>query len=330
MTVYNINGIPQEISIDELANKNDFFVTQNQIGDFIYRGGEKVYEIESLCYELRNLLALKIFESVFEYHRIIEHPIFPLVAQAGIDAEIRVSKREFEQFITEYKDKETLYRMLYFFDIDNLIGTTQNCMIETRFAVGEFYKQLNINSFLMNEELLSVNDGIQYASGSIVTNITSLINRIFICLYSMLDFITKIVHEVEELQTDFSSYPKLRSKDTLLGYAKKTTFNEMQNTLFEKTGNRRMIEYLRNEIVHSASFDGLPKVYQKIESKKIIEKFVLLPDFSNGQIETFKNRKRFFDNDTKLNEILPEVINDYFTRLSFTLQQINKYCSQSR
>lgn len=327
MTIYNINGIPQEISIEELTSKDGFFVTQNQIGDFIYRGGEKVYEIESLCFELRNLLAIKTFGSIVEYHRILEHPIFPLVAQAGIDAEIRLSKRDFEEFVTQYEDKEMLYRMLYFFDIDNLIGTTQNCMIETRFAVGEFYKQLNISSFLINEELFSVVDGIQYASGSIVTNITSLINRIFICLYSMLDFITKIAHEVEELQTDFSSYPKLKSKDTLLGYSKKTTFNEMKNTLFEKTSNRKMIEYLRNEIVHSASIDGIPKVYQKIENKKILEKFVLLPDFSNGLIDTYKSRKRFFDNDTKLNEILPELINDYFTRLSFTLQQINKYCS---
>lgn len=326
MEIYNINGILENLTTERINEKEGFFVTQNKLGDFIYLGSEKVYEIENLCFELRNLIAIKIFGSISEYHHILQHPIYPLVAQAGIDAEIRVSKEDFEDFINKYEDKETIYRMLYFFDIDNQIGTLQNCVVETTYAIGEFYKQLNINSFLINEGVFSVENGIQFASGSIVTNITSLVNRIFICLYSILDFITKIVHEVEQLQSDFNSYPKLKSKDTLLGNSKKTSFHEMKNTLFERTENRKIIEYLRNEIVHNASIDSIPKVYQNIKNKQIIEKFILLPDFSEGIIKTFKNRKRFFDNDTKLNEILPDLINDYFTRLSFTLQQINKYC----
>jgi len=326
MDIYNVNGIPEDLTIDEAANKEGFFVFQNAIGNFIYLGGEKIYEIETLCFELRNLLAVKMFGSISEYHRMIEHPIYPLVAQGGIDAEIRISKEDFEKFVSDYEDKQTIYRMLYFFDIDSLIGTLQNCVVETNYSVGEFYKQLNINNFLINEEILSFKDGIQYAAGGIVTNITSLVNRIFICLYSILDFITKIVHEVEQLQLEFDSYPRLRSKDTLLGYAKKTTFNEMESTLFEKTDYRKMIEYLRNEIIHNASIDSIPKVYQKVVYNKIVEKFILLPDFTDGNIDTFRNRKRFFDNDTKLNEVLPDLINDYFRRLSFTLQQVNKYC----
>ena len=193
MDIYNISGIPENLTLDETANKEGFFVFQNGIGDFIYLGGEKIYEIETLCFELRNLLAIKMFGSISEYHRIIEHPIYSLVALAGIDAEIRVSKDDFKKFVDGYEDKQTIFRMLYFFDIDSLIGTLQNCVVETHYAVGEFYKQLNINNFLINEDLLTVEDGIQYAAGGIVTNITSLVNRIFICLYSILDFITKIV-----------------------------------------------------------------------------------------------------------------------------------------
>ncbi|MBF4486230.1 hypothetical protein [Flavobacterium sp. CSZ] len=326
MEIYNINGILENLTREETVNKNGFYVVQNTIGNFTYLGFEKIHEIESLSIELRNLLAIKMFGSISEYHRILEHPIYPLVAQAGIDAEIRVSKVDFEKFVNEYEDKQTIFRMLYFFDIDNLIGTLQNSVLETHYAVGEFYKQLNVNNFLINEDVLIIDDGIQYAAGGIVVNITSLVNRIFICLYSILDFITKIVHEVEQLQLEFDSYPKLRSKDTLFGYAKKTKFNEMKNTLFEKTDYRKMIEYLRNEIIHNASIDNIPKVYQKMENKKIVEKFILLPDFTDGIINSYKNRKRFFDNDTKLNEILPDLINDYFTRLSFTLQQVNEYC----
>ncbi|MDR7371036.1 hypothetical protein [Flavobacterium aquidurense] len=327
MTIYNINGIPEEVELKNITAKEGFYVVQEQLDNFIYRGGEKVSEIESMCFELRTLLAIKIFGSAQEYYRIVEHPIYYFVAQAGIDADVRISKKEFEEFVLQYPDKETLYKMLYFFDIDNVIGTLQNCMVETKFAVGEFYKQLNINSFSVIENRFINEDGIQYSSGGVVANITSLVNRIFICLYSMLDFITKIAHEVEALQTDFTSYPKLKSKETVLGYAKKTTFHEMKNTLFERTDTRKMIEFLRNEIIHNASIDSLPKVYQRVEANKIVEKFILLPDFSNGIIETYINRKRFYTVDTKLNEILPDIINDYFTRLSFTLQQINKYCN---
>jgi hypothetical protein len=326
MTIYNIDGISEEIELDDIGAKEGFYVVQNHLQDFTYRGGIKVYEIETMCSTLRNLLSIRLFGSIHEYHRILEHPIFLLVAKAGIDADVRVSKEEFEEFVLQYPDKETLYKMLYFFDIDNLIGTLQNCAVETKFAVGEFYKQLNINSFLIREDNFIDEDGIQYASGAIVAGITSLVNRIFICLYSMLDFITKIAHEVEKLETDFTSYAKLKSKDTVLGYAKNTVFHEMENTLFERTDNRKMIEYLRNEIIHNASIDSMPKVYQRVEGNKIVEKFILLPDFLNGNIVSYKSRKRFYKVDTKLNEILPDIINDYFTRLSFTLHQINEYC----
>jgi len=76
------------------------------------------------------------------------------------------------------------------------------------------------------------------------------------------------------------------------------------------------------EIVHNASIDSIPKVYQNIQGKDLIEKFILLPDFKNGIIKTYKNRRRFFNDDNKLNEVLPTIIKEFWNRLKFTLSEI--------
>mgnify|MGYP003665560411 FL=1 len=144
----------------------------------------------------------------------------------------------------------------------------------------------------------------------------------FINLYSQLDFVTKIIFEFENIYTNFDVYPKLKSKSILFGDSKKTSFKEKPDTIYEMTDNIRIIMYLRNEIVHNSSIDSFPKVYQNIDNKKIIEKFILIPDFRNGLIQTFKNRKRFFNDDTKLNKILPSLINDFWIKLINTLSHI--------
>ncbi|MDO6804005.1 hypothetical protein Q4595_16285 [Wenyingzhuangia sp. 1_MG-2023] len=317
MTFYNIDGISST-----KPNKDNFFIVENQIGDLVFKEGDHTFEIERLCIELRNKLAIKIFGNIEEYHKYLTAPIYPLASLAGIDAEIRVSKAQFEQFIKSIDDKNSLNKLLYYCDVENLIGNIQNSVLETKHLVGEFYRTLNKNSFLIQEDLFTVENGIQYSSGPIVTNITALVNHLFINLYSQLDFITKIIFELENIHTNFDIYPKLKSKSILFGDSKKTSFKEKPDTIYEMTDNIRIIMYLRNEIVHNSSIDSFPKVYQNIKNKKIIEKFILLPDFHNGLIQTFKNRKRFFNDDTKLNKIMPSLIDDFWNKLINTLNQI--------
>ncbi len=317
MKFYNINGIPTNIPVEDR-----FYITELMNDELGFSTGDQSYEIEKICIQLRDYLAKKIFGDITTYHSYFNTPIFPFASLAGIDAEVRLSKEDFETLINSIEDKERLFRLLYYFDVENLIGTLQNSVLETKYIIGKFYKTLNNNSFLVHNDLTMVDDGIQYASGYIVTNITSLVNHLFINLYSQMDFTTKIIYEIENLHMNFETYPKLKSKDTTYGDSKKTAFREMPDSIYEMSDAIRMIMYLRNEIVHNASIDGIPKVYQNIKNKKVIEKFILLPDFSNGMIRTYKNRKRFFNNDTKLNEILPTLISEFWDKLKFTLSEI--------
>ncbi|HNT21325.1 MAG TPA: hypothetical protein PKL70_12915 [Saprospiraceae bacterium] len=79
---------------------------------------------------------------------------------------------------------------------------------------------------------------------------------------------------------------------------------------------------LRNEIVHNASYDYMPKVYQILKGGMLVEKYILLPDLQNGRLKVFKNRKRFFDDDIKLNEVLPSLTIEFWQRLKLTIDSI--------
>jgi len=315
--IYNINGIPSEN-----PSTDKFYIFEVGNGELGFSEGDQSLEIENLCIQITDQLAKEIFGDLKTFHSYFSTPIFPFAYQAGIDAELKISKEQFESLVTEINDKKQLFKLLYFFDVANLIGVLQNSVLETKYLICQFYKVLNLNSFLINEKITIVDNGIQYASGYIVTNITSLVNHLFINLYSQMDFTTKIIFEMENLVTEFNTYPKLKSKDITYGNSNRTAFKQTPESIFELSDNIRMIMYLRNEIVHNASIDSIPKVYQEIKNKAIIEKYILLPDFSNGRIKTYKNRKRFFDNDTKLNEILPSLIEEFWSRLKFTLSKI--------
>jgi len=312
---YNINGISSK------TPQHDKFWVQEFSGNFIFKEGDITFDLDNKCVELRYEIAKRIFGSKEFYFNILPSVslAFPY---AGIDAELKVSKEEFEKFVLKVKDDELSNKLLYFYDCSNILGTIQNGILETKFLIGQFYKTLNENTFLSVEGVTVIDNGVQYASGLIVTNITSLTNHIFINLYSQLDFITKFVYELEHLHTEFKNYPRLKSKDVLLGDSKRTSLRELKGSLFESSEGIRRIIYLRNEIVHNSSIDSMPKVYQVIREKEVIEKYILLPDHQNGIIKSYKNRKRFFDDEIKLNEILPELVFDFWKRLKLTLDSI--------
>jgi hypothetical protein len=312
---YNTNGIPSELP------KPESFWVEEFMGNFVFKEGDITSDIDFKCVALRYEVAKKLFGSTEEYYRLAASaPIF--FPYGGIDAEIKISKEEFESLVNKIGNHEISNKMLYYYDITNILGTLQNGILETKYILGEFYRTLNLNSFLLDGNRTIFDNGVQFASGVIVTNITSLVNHLFISLYSQLDFITKFIYEFENIATDFTAYPKLKSRHILYGDMKKTSLKDLTGSLFDQSVKINMVISLRNEIVHNASFDSMLKVYQVIENNVLVEKFILLPDLKNGFVKTFRNRKRFFDDGTKLNEILPELVTDFWKRLQVTLNAI--------
>jgi hypothetical protein len=314
---YNINGIPSP------KPESDFWVTNNGV-DFVISKNDIIGDIDMNCIMLQHEVGNIIFDGIEKLHSMqLGMPMW--IPYAGIDGDLKVSKEQFEILINKSGANTELYKLLYYYDVSNLIGTFQNSVQETKTLFCQFYEELNTNSFMFTNQPIEPN-GIMFASGRLVTSIFSKVNHLFISLYSQLDFLAKITYEVENLQSIFNTYPKLKSSKILFGDSKKTKLHELENTVFEKSvKNIKIIQALRNEIVHNASFENIPKVFQHFENNKMIEKFIFLPDFDDdGIIKTFKSRKRFFGMDIKLNIILPDLIFDLWKRQLETIKELKK------
>ncbi|MCW3111258.1 MAG: hypothetical protein JWQ09_5764 [Segetibacter sp.] len=313
-TFYNNNGLsstkPTNDTFWILEWNNQFSINSNDIT------GDLDFALIALSHKLQN----KLFGSAQAfYNRLMTKTIW--LSYAGIDAEIKISKVEFEKLVNNNKTDET-NKFLYYYDVNNIIGSLQNLVQESKYLFCEFYKILNTNSFMLQSKPFE-NDSLMFASGQLVTNIFSAINHLFINLASQLDFITKICVEFENYPNNFSIYPKLKCKDILYGHANRIKGFTFENTVFEKSDKIQLILSLRNDIIHNSSFENIPKVYQQFKDGEMVEKYILIPDSTNGNFDTFKNRNRFFNNDIKLNEILPVLIFEFWNKLMATIKLVN-------
>ncbi len=312
MIYLNTNGI----SSDKPTEK--FWVCEWQ-NTYSLKEGDNTPELDFKLIELTHLFADRLFGSVQKLYNKLPFlsTVFPY---AGVDAEIKISKKEFEKWIASHKSVDN-HKILFYYDIQNLVGSLQNLISESKFLFCDFYKTLNANTFMLADKPHEPNI-VMFASGQIVTGIFSKVNHLFINLASQLDFITKVGFEIENPTTAFTDYPKLKSNSILYGDAKRIKHLDKIDTVFNNTDSLRLILSLRNEIIHNASFENIPKVYQVFKDGKQIEKFIFIPDSTNGVLDSFKNRNRFFSTDIKLNEILPDLITDFWKTMEITVDKL--------
>lgn len=307
---YNINGIPTTSP----TNKSVVYEWNN---NFSIKSNDNTGEIDIKLISLTHKVADKLFGGIQNLYSL---PLNSAHSYAGVDAEIKVSKQEFEKWVNSEKSEIT-HKILFYYDFQNLAGSLQNLVQESRFLFCNFFKTLNENSFTLSDKPMQP-DIVMFTSGQLVMNIFSTINHLFINLASQLDFITKISVELENLPNDFTYYPKLKSNGILYGDLKKIKTITFDNTLFDRTDDLKLILSLRNEIVHNASFENISKVYQVFKDNVMIEKFIFIPDTTNGNFDTFKNRNRFFNNEIKLNEELPKLITDFWEKMEMTIDKL--------
>lgn len=309
---YNLNGI---LGTEETENS----VVCEWNNQFSIKSNDNTVDLDFKLIAITHKVAEKMFGSYQNLYNILITKS-TIYSYAGVDAEIKISKTDFEKWINSENSEET-NKLLFYYDFQNLVGSLQNLIQESRFIFCEFYKSLNENSFVLSENPINPN-GMMFASGQLVTTIFSKVNHLFINLASQLDFITKIAVELQNIPNNFKEYPKLKSNNILYGNFKKIQNIDFTNTVFEKTDSIKLIISLRNEIVHNASFENIPKVYQVFKDNKMIEKFIFIPDSTNGVFDSFKNRNRFFNNEIKLNEILPKLVTEFWKKMEFTIDKL--------
>jgi hypothetical protein len=158
-----------------------------------------------------------------------------------------------------------------------------------------------------------------------VTKLYALLGFVYIRLHSLLDYVTKLAIETEKLKSQFDSYPRLASKNSLYSDRKKVSLNNHKGTLFETYPLLTEIESVRNHLIHDGLIDDMPKAYRVISNGECVEKFLLFPDLdAGGRFEAFKNRNLFYGTENKINHRLPGVIQCFQERLLSTLELLEE------
>lgn len=310
----SLSGIPTETP----DPSEDVYLTRDPQGAWYPTHGNHLYAIDAVCVRLHDAFAEKIFgglESFYEFLSVA--PEF--LSTAGMNSESAVSKDLFNQLLGQFPPNFPVNEALYLFDCRKLVSGVQECSKEVMQLQGEFYQALNLEQLFFPD--IDEDDGVRYVTSPVVTKLYALLGFVYIRLHSLLDYVTKLAIETENLKSQFDSYPRLASKNSLYSDRKKVSLNNLEGSLFEKCPLLMEVESVRNHIIHDGLIDDMPKAYRVILSGECVEKYLLFPDLdAGGRFEAFKNRNLFYGNENKINRRLPGLIQSFQERLLFTLE----------
>jgi len=282
--------------------------------------GNRLNEIDTVCVRLHDGLIQLVFGSLDSFYEVQKKsPEF--LSSAGMNSEAKISRYLFNQLLEKIPSDFPLNKYLYLCDCRKIVSSLQECIKEVMQLQGEFYRTLNLEDLFYPK--IREDDGLRYVTSPVVTKLYSLFGTVYIRMYSILDYITKLAIEIENLRLQFDSYPRLASKNSQYGDRKRVSFNNRTGTLFEKCQLLTEIENVRNHLIHDGLLDEMPKVYRVISNGKCVEKFLLFPDQDeDGRFMTYKNRNLFYYNENKINYRLPNIVQEFQKRLLLTLEMI--------
>ncbi len=329
MIFYNINGT---ITNEYPKDLNTFFIAEDsnctsEASHYFFPGDGIFYELDDLCVNLYDTFQNRLFDTDDLYYKYIN--FLPIgITKAGLDSDcclpVEYYAKYFESdlssaisFTSEIDTNEfnqLKYKYAYLADCHNLINTIQELLLSSRASFINFYKML---ASVPVQNTVSDN----YFCMCHESRITfSMLSSILITLYSCFDMLTKIAFELENLQDCSNNYPKLSSSKILFGDKKKLNIRNCQTTIFETCKEMSIVINLRHELIHNAAWEMNPKVFINMENSLIIDKCIYFPDFNEeGHLVSFKNRKRFFSKEIKINEELPTLYFNILSRIKNTL-----------
>jgi len=312
-----LNGIPTS----ERPDGNEIFFSRDIEGSWKSSRHHLAEEIERACVKTHDRIKISLFPNFEEYReQLINLPLH--VPLAGLNSESILSRDQFEKFVSAFSKSSTFNRFLYLYDFQKLVSGIQECTKEIYHLQGEFYRILNLD--LLFYPPIREEDGIRYISSPTVTSNIAILNFIFVRMHSLLDYVTKLVYEVENIRSDFKSYPKLSCSNTLFGDRKRIKAKAIMGTIFEPNSFISEIEAVRNLVIHDGFLDDMPKIYKVIQNGITVEKFILMPDQKKGRFDKFGNRNLFYSREDKINQRLPDLISEISTRTVKTLRLVLK------
>ncbi|MGV2495827.1 hypothetical protein [Pelagerythrobacter aerophilus] len=310
--VLSLNGVPTRFGD---GNAGGGFL-QEPMGSWRPLADDGLYDVEAECVRLHDDLAASIFGSLAYYHSLLpQAPQF--LSESGLNSESALTRDQFGQVLIQCAAQPELNRFLYLYDVRSLVAAVQECTKEVSQLTGEFYRILNLEPFFTPGVV--VPDGVRWSTSPTVTTLNSTLGFLFIRMHSLLDYIAKLAREIDELRSDFKSYPRLASANFLFGHRKKLKIGALPDSLFEPCEDVTEVELVRNLLIHDGLLDDMPKAYEVIENGVAVERFILFPDRRDGKLERFKNRHRFYGGEDKINLRLAGLVKRFQQREIVTL-----------
>ena len=143
-------------------------------------------------------------------------------------------------------------------------------------------------------------------------------------LYSSLDILSRLLCELQSVPDTFGSFRKIPSDKSALysRYRKRSPYADDKDLIFYDFSEAAYLEDLRNEVIHNRVFESAAKCYVRLEGAVIKERFFLLPDSdSSGRIAKRNGRSRFYSQEKKGNQYLPQLYLEISTRMVKTLRR---------
>lgn len=257
--------------------------------------------------------------SDIDYYTIVGNvPIW--IRDAGNSAECELSKELFGKLTTANNNVLT-NKFLYIYDCDMMVAALQDRFSMLGALIDKFYKRMGAESSYNMGDF----DSATMTMSEMDADVFAYLNSIFIFLGSSFDLLTKISSELKSIDTtDYSSYPKLKSKNVLFGDLKFIHEDLKKETIFSRPNIVRQIETIRNRIVHDGSFDFRQIIYIcHIEKDDYSESCIMFPDFEDSQFASFKNRRNFYSKSDRINLMLPDMLKEILEVILQTIKKIN-------
>ena len=321
---YNIDGIETSEYSDAV-----FFIyksEEDKLYECSYQGDRIMYSINDVIIDLYDLIAQYVFGDLKAYYEIIPNLLIWNEA-AGHSAEWDGSVDEYNGLVRRIRGKIVFEKYMMLVDLQGLLGSIQNLITAINSDFMNFYIQLTT----IGEDRPSFETGTTWTSGYHCSIVFSLLTSYFTKAHSILDILTKLVHEFDKDPGTYSGLEKLRSKGILFGDRKWLSMDKVSDTVFDASKKNCVyeIESLRNELVHNGTWEALEKVYIETQKGRIVKRFIFWPDFRENRLAVSGNRNKFFSSGKTVNEELLRIHIDLLKRLEYTLNYIKHHFAES-
>ena len=333
--ILNLDGI----STKKIDTKKKYYIIKKSDGSYSSDIKLLMEQIDNACVFYYELLIQNLYKNELDVYIHLQKEYFEKLAKnkifiyAGLSGESLLSRDEFKKYIEEIvvksEMKKDIYKFFYVFEILYLTKNIQNLCRQIQDTLYFFYDQFNKENIFEGRK---TKEGLTTIFSREGVVISSLLEAIIIKASSLLDYFSKLAFEVENLPIGFDDYPTRKSVnyshgDSLISQTKadkklKWSVGERAGTVFEdKQSDILLIKKLRNHIVHNGFLDMEASIYENKEKGKLKERFILMPDYSDGQLDKYKGRTLFYSRDIKINLILPELL-ESIMQLSFRTIEI--------